>query len=45
MDEFNNIPILNSSNLNDAINQLNPEILKNIDKIAPQQVKKITSRI
>ena len=45
MDEFNNIPILNSSNLNDATNQLNSEILRTIDKIAPQQVKKITLRI
>ena len=45
MNEFNNIPILNSSNLNDATNQLNFEIIQTIDKIAPQQVKKITSRI
>ena len=45
MDEFNNIPILNSSNLNDATNQLNCEMLRTIDKIAPQQFKKITSRI
>ena len=45
MDEFNNIPILNSSNLNDATNRFNSEILRMIDKIAPQQVKKITLRI
>ena len=45
MDEFNNIPILNCSNLNDATNQLNSEVLRTIDKIVPQQVKKITSRI
>ena len=45
MDELNNIPILNSSNLNDATNQLNSEILSTIDKTAQQQVNKITSRI
>ena len=44
MDEFNNIPILNSSNLNDATNQLNSKICRTIDKIAPQ-VKKINLRI
>ena len=45
MYEFNNIPILNSNNLNDATNQLNSEMLRTMDKIAPQQFKKITSRI
>ena len=45
IDEFNNTPILNTSNLPDATNQLNSEILRTIDKIAPQQFKKITSRI
>ena len=45
IDEFSNMPILNSSNLKDATNQLNSEILRTIDKIAPKQVKKITSRI
>ena len=45
IDEFNNIPILNSSNLNDATNQLNSEMLRTMDKIAPLQFKKITSRI
>ena len=45
IDEFNNTPILNTSNLTDATNQLNSEILRNMDKIAPQQFKKITSRI
>ena len=44
IDEFNNTPILNTSNLNDATNQLNSEILRTMDKIAPQ-LKKITSRI
>ena len=45
IDEFNNTPILNTSNLIDATNQLNSEILRTMDKIAPQQFKKITSRI
>ena len=45
IDEFNNIPILNFSNLNDATNQINSEILRTIDKITPKQVKKITSRV
>ena len=44
-DEFNNMPILNSTNLKDANNQLNSEILRTIDKIALKQVKKIISRI
>ena len=35
-DAFNNIPILNSSNLKDATNQLNSEMLRTIDKIAPK---------
>ena len=43
--EFNNIPILNSSNLNNATNQLNSEMLRTMDKIALLQFKKITSRI
>ena len=42
IDEFNNMPILNSSNLKDATNQLSSEILRTIDKIAPKQVKEIT---
>ena len=41
---FNNATILNTSNLAKATNQLNSEILRTLDKIAPQQVKKITSR-
>ena len=45
IDEFNSMPILNSTNLKDATNQLNSEILRTIDKIAPKQVKKISSRI
>ena len=45
IDEFNNTPILNTSNLIDATNQLNSEILRTMDKIAPQQLKSITSRI
>ena len=45
IDEFNNTPILNTSNLTDATNQLNPEILRTMDKIALQQFKKITSRV
>ena len=45
IDEFNNMPILNSSNPKDATNQLNLVILRTMDKIAPKQVKKITSRI
>ena len=45
IDEFNNTPILNTSNLIDATNQLNSEILRTMDKIAQQQFKKITSRI
>ena len=45
IDEFNNMPILNSTNLKDATNQFNSEILRTIDKIAPKQVKKITLRI
>ena len=45
IDEVNNMPILNSSNLKDATNQLNSAILRTIDKIAPKQVKKNTSRI
>ena len=32
LDEFNNMPILNSSNLKDATNQLNSEILRTIEK-------------
>ena len=39
--EFNNMPILNSSDLKDATNQLNSEILRTIDKIIPKQVKKV----
>ena len=42
---FNNAAILNTSNLAEATNQLNSEILRTLDKIAPQQIKKITSRI
>ena len=42
---FNNAAILNTSNLTEATNQLNSEILRTLDKIAPQQIKKITSRI
>ena len=45
IDEFNNMPLLNSTNLKDATNQLNSEILRTMDKIAPKQVKKITSRV
>ena len=45
IEEFNNTAILNTSNLTDATNQLNSEILRTMDKIAPQQLKKITSRI
>ena len=45
IEEFNNTAILNTSNLTDATNQLNSEILRTMDKIAPQQIKKITSRI
>ena len=45
IDEFNNTPILNTSNLIDATNQLNSEILGTMDKIAQQQFKKITSKI
>ena len=41
---FNSTAILNTSNLADATNQLNSEILMTLDKIAPQQIKKITSR-
>ena len=44
IDEFNNMPIPNSSNLKDATNQLNSAILRTIDKITPKEVK-ITSRI
>ena len=45
IDEFNNTSILNTSNLTDATNQLNSEILRTMDKIVPQQFKKISSRI
>ena len=45
IEEFNNTAILNTSNLTDATNQLNSEILRTMDKIAPQQFMKITSRI
>ena len=45
IDEFNNMLILNSSNLKDATNQLNSEILRTMDKITLKQVKKIPSRI
>ena len=45
INEFNNMQILNSSHLKDATNQLDSEILRTIDKIAPKQVRKITSRI
>ena len=45
IDEFNNMLILNSSNLKDATDQLNSEILRTMDKTAPKQVKKMTSRI
>ena len=45
IDEFNNTPMLNTSNLTDASNQLNSEILRTMDKIAPQKFKKTTSRI
>ena len=42
---FNNAAILNTNNLDEATNQLNSEILRTLDKIAPQQIKKITARI
>ena len=45
IEEFNNTAILNTSNLAGVTNQLNSEILRTMDKIAPQQIKKITSRI
>ena len=45
IDEFNNMPILNSSNLKDATDQLNSEIFRTLDKIAPRPIKKITPRI
>ena len=45
IDEFNNTPILNTSNLIDATKQLNSKILRTMDKIAPQLFKKIMSRI
>ena len=44
IDKFNNIPILNSSNLNNTTNQLNSEMLRTMDKIAPLQFEKITSK-
>ena len=39
------MPILNSSNFKGATDQLKTEILRTMDKIAPKQTKKITSRI
>ena len=45
IDEFNDMPILKSSNLDDATNQVNSELIRTIDKIAPEQVQKITLRI
>ena len=45
IDEFNNMPILSSTNLTDATNQPKSEIPRTIDKISPKQAKKITSRI
>ena len=45
IEEFNNTAILNTSNLTDVTNQLGSEILRTMDKIAPQQLKKMTSRI
>ena len=45
IEEFNSMPILNSSNFKEATDQLNTEILRTMDKIAPKQAKKITSRI
>ena len=45
IEEFNNTATLNTNNLADATNQFISEILRTLDKIAPQQIKKITSRI
>ena len=42
--EFSNISILESTTLNKAAKQLNNEMLKTIDKIAPATTKAITSR-
>ena len=42
--KFNSLPILDSTALNMAANQLNNEILKTIKKIAPATTKSITSR-
>ena len=39
------MPILNSSNFDDATNQLNSKLLRTINKIEPEKVKKITLRI
>ena len=42
--EFNNMPILESTTLNMAANQLNNEILKTIENISLATTKTITSR-
>ena len=42
--EFNNLPILESTTLDMAANQLNNEMFKTIKKIAPATTKTITSR-
>ena len=42
--KFSNIPILESTTINMAGKQLNNEMLKTIDKIAPATTKAITSR-
>ena len=42
--EFSNIPILESTTLEKAAEQLNNGMLKTIDKIAPATTKTITSR-
>ena len=42
--KFSNIPILESTMLDGAAKQLNNEMLKTIDKIAPATTKAIISR-
>ena len=42
--EFNNLPILECTTLEKATNQLNNEMLRTIEKIAPATTETITSR-
>ena len=39
-ESFNNQPILDATNLEDAVNQLNDQMLRNLDTVAPMKMKR-----